>query len=109
MRITPLAPRDPYIVRLAGSFSTLMDSMSYGEIPDKLPFGPGVIGTPSTTYRGSLFPLNDDTPRTRTEMPPSDVRATVTPEMRPSRICSIGWPGTSATAFESTVDLSVVA
>ena len=47
MMITPFAPRMPYIVVFAGSVCTLMDSMSYGLIPVRSPFGPGSVGTPS--------------------------------------------------------------
>ena len=45
---TPLAPREPYIVMLAASFSTVIDSMSYALMPARLPFGPAATAIPFT-------------------------------------------------------------
>src|ERR1051326_4873465 len=55
----------PYIAVSAGSFSTLMDSISSGEKPERLPFGPGWIATPSTTESGSLPPALPQPPPRR--------------------------------------------
>lgn len=79
MTMTPLTPRTPYIAVPVTSLTTWMDAMSYGEIPDSAPFGPGVIAIPSRTYSGSPLPLTLEVPRMRTAMPPSDERETQTP------------------------------
>ena len=89
IRMTPLAPRTPYNAGSTGSFSTTIDSMSYGEMPRSAPPGPASIGVPSSTYSGSLLPKKDVKPRIRTEMP-DPVRNTETPATRPSRIASMG-------------------
>lgn len=50
MTMTPLAPRAPYITVLTASFSTSMDSMSYGLVPVRQPrFFPPVIASGSIT------------------------------------------------------------
>src|SRR6185369_3738385 len=102
MRITPLAPRLPYIVVLTASFKTSIDAMSEGLIPDKLPPGPGVIGTPSMTYKGSLSALKLFAPRMRTVRDPSAVRPSTTPATRSARIFSIGWPLDASMTSEPT-------
>ncbi|MDP3767693.1 MAG: hypothetical protein Q8S13_06735 [Dehalococcoidia bacterium] len=89
---------------LTASFSTSMDSISYGLIPVRLPFGPGWIGMPSSTYSGALLPTIEVALRMRTAMPPSAVRVTVTPAMRPASTCSIGSPGARAMSSEVTVE-----
>ncbi len=90
MTMTPLAPRAPYIDVLAASLRTCMDSMSYGLTPVRLPFGPGWMGKPSTTYSGALFPWSDVLPRMRTAMPPSAVRVIQTPGTLAMRAFSMG-------------------
>src|SRR5690349_6977394 len=66
-RITPLAPLEPYNAAALGPLRTLIDSMSSGfksaapfplftlslSVPPKLLL---LIGTPSTTNKGWLFP-----------------------------------------------------
>src|SRR5947207_2052960 len=104
MTITPLAPRTPYIAVSAGSFSTWIDAMSCGLMPLSAPPAAASTGTPSITYSGSLLPCNDVTPRMRTEMPPSDVRDTITPGKRSISNCSIGRPGALAISSEVTVE-----
>ncbi|MEJ2371981.1 MAG: FG-GAP-like repeat-containing protein, partial [Gemmatimonadales bacterium] len=94
---------EPYIARSATSLSTLMDSMSYGEIPTRAPPGPGLIAMPSMTYNGSLSPRSDVWPRMRTTRPLAVCR-TSTPVTRPSRILSIGWPGACAMSSAVTTD-----
>src|SRR5512138_1326241 len=102
MTITPFAPRAPYIVVLTASLRTSMEAMSYGLTPDKAPPGPGVIGTPSMTYKGSLSAAHPFAPRMRTVSVPSAVRPSWTPETRSARIFSIGWPLELAMALAST-------
>src|SRR5438309_3555951 len=62
--------------------------MSYGLIPVRLPFGPGCIGMPSTTYSGWVLALKDEAPRMRTAMPPSAVRLTARSEEHTSELQS---------------------
>src|SRR5438874_13683869 len=109
MTITPLAPRTPYIAVSAGSFSTWIDAMSCGLMPLSAPPAAASTGTPSITYSGSLLPCNDVTPRMRTEMPPSDVRDTITPGKRPISNCSIDRPGDRAISSPVTADRGRVA
>lgn len=79
MTMTPLTPRTPYIAVPVASFTTWIDSMSYGEMPLKAPFAPGVIAIPSITYKGALLLLRLEVPLMRTAIPPSDERVTQTP------------------------------
>ena len=61
MMMTPFAAREPYIEAEAASFSTWIDSMSFGFnscMPD-------LVGTPSMMYSGSLS-LSVPIPRIRT-------------------------------------------
>lgn len=78
MTMTPLAPRIPYIAVPVASFTTWIEAMSYGEMPDKAPFGPGSIAMPSITYSGIWPPLGG-APRSLTEIPPSGDLETHTP------------------------------
>ncbi len=100
--MTPLAPRAPYMARLTGSLSTLIDSMSCGEIPLRLPPGPGWMGMPSRTYSGSVSPRRDVAPRIRMAMP-SAVLTTVTPATRLASNSSIGAPGARSMSSAVTV------
>ena len=72
--ITPLPALKPYKAAALGPFNTVIDSMSSGLI-SAAPFGKStpppepalpklelLIGTPSTTYKGSLFPVIEELP-----------------------------------------------
>src|SRR6059058_4182591 len=99
MTMTPLAPRTPYIVMSAASFSTRIDEMSYGLMPDSPPSFAGANGTPSTMYSGALLPLSDDEPpRMRIVRLPSVERPMVTPADRARRYFSIGSFGANSTS-----------
>lgn len=93
MMITPLAPRIPYSVKLAASFNTSMEAMSLGLIPVSALWGPGSIGIPSMTYRGSLLALIDEPPLMRIASCPSGVRPTQTPGKRAINAFSMVSPG----------------
>ncbi len=71
MMITPFAPRTPYIVVEAASFSTSIDEISNGFIPVKDPPGPAWKGVPSTMYSGSVLEESDEGPRIWIAMLPS--------------------------------------
>ncbi len=103
MTMTPLTPRTPYIAVPVASLTTWMDSMSYGEIPDKAPFAPGVIAIPSITYKGALLLLTLDVPLMRTAIPPSDERVTQTPGYLAASWSSIETLGERAISSAVTV------
>jgi hypothetical protein len=66
--ITPFAPRMPYIEVSDGSLRTWMCDTSPGLIPARAPVNPyWLTGIPSITKRGSLLPMIELVPRTRTE------------------------------------------
>src|SRR6266513_252705 len=104
MTITPLLPRTPYMAVLTASLRTSMDATSCGLSQLSVPFGPGVIGTPSTTNRGSLLSEKDDWPRICIEMPPPGARVTRTPATRPAISCSSGTVGCRAISSAVTVE-----
>ena len=56
-----------------------------------------------------MLPCNDVTPRMRTEMPPSDVRDTITPGKRSISNCSIGRPGERAISSSVMTDRGISA
>src|SRR5690606_4977730 len=76
IKITPLAPRDPYTAVAFASFNTVIDSMSFALMSDKgltscpPKFRPWrlslLIITSSTTYSGSLPPEIELVPLRRT-------------------------------------------
>jgi len=68
-------------------------------------------GTPSTTYKGSLLPLNEVVPRTRTTNSPPGVplgRYTFTPAALPCIACAAEAMGRSFKSSNETEDTAVV-
>ena len=77
------------------SFSTSMETMSWGFTSDRLPASP--MGKPSTTSSGALEPRMEELPRTRTtdEAPGSwELLVICTPAMRPCMRLSMELAGT---------------
>src|SRR4051812_32584157 len=105
--MTPFAPRTPYIVMSAASFSTLIDWMSYGLSPDSPPSELGAYGTPSTMYSGALFPYtDDDPPRMLRVRLPADVRPMLTPAEREARYFSTGSLGARCASASVALDVA---
>src|SRR5882762_9596026 len=76
-----------------GSWTISMDAISCGLIVLRVaPFARSV-GTSSTTHSGSLFDMNEPTPRMRMERPPPEVSVTITPGKRSASNCAIDRPG----------------
>ena len=63
MRITPAAPRVPYMAAAEASFKTSIDAMFSGGTELRLP------GTPSTRTSGVVFPDTDTMPRRLISVP----------------------------------------
>src|SRR5689334_18796031 len=107
MTMTPFAPRTPYIVMSAASFSALIDAMSYGLIPVSPPSADGWKGTPSTMYSGALLPYVELDPlRMRTVSVPSDACPMTTPAEREARYCSGDMVGCCAISAEDCCSLA---
>ena len=78
---TPFAPRAPYMEVAEASFKISIDSISLGlilvkglragffKVPVLNVFASLITGTPSITYKGSLFPLIELVPLIRIEVP----------------------------------------
>lgn len=103
MTMTPLTARTPYIAMPVASFTTWIDAISYGEIPDSAPFAPGEIAIPSSTYSGAVSPLTVDVPLMRMPIPPSDRRVTQTPGYFAASWSSIETVGERAISSAVTV------
>ena len=116
MITTPFAPRAPYIAAEDASFSTSIDSISFGLNVNNGFVGAPLLdsfvvtnGIPSNTYKGSLPALILAAPRTLIDIPPSTlplVCVICTPANFPTKafwtvatgICSMSLEVTFATA-----------
>jgi hypothetical protein len=81
--------------------------MSYGLKPERLPPGPGEIGTPSITYSGCVSILKLLAPRICIVMLPSAAFPIWTPGTRSARIFSTETPGELLMVSEFTTDAGV--
>ena len=106
IRTTPFAAREPYIAAEDASLRICMLSISLGARNFKLS-----TGTPSTTYKGSLLPLNDVVPRTLIDISPPgapDGCITDTPAALPCSACAAETIGRWSRSFVETVETAVV-
>src|SRR5256714_15109691 len=79
--------------------------MSRGLMPVRFPPAPDRTAKPSITYRGSLLPINDDPPRMRSEIVPSEAWKITNPGTFAASIRSIGSTGVRSNSSELTTAL----